>query len=85
MCRKHVLPTFETIITPVQTSLKRKVLKLDLAQIVAIISRNGEFKYIDESQIQTDTKHFDFKRGGYQQNDSDIFLFEKLFKWNWLG
>lgn len=73
MCRKHVIPTFDTIVRPVQNALKREVSKLDLAKIVAILPRDCEFKYIDENQIQTDTKMFDFKRGGYQQNESDIF------------
>ncbi|CAL9737059.1 ATP-dependent helicase Hrq1p [Monosporozyma servazzii] len=78
MCRKHVIPTFETIARPVQNALKRDVTEFELAKIVAIIPRDCEFKYIDENQIQIETKIFDFDRGGYEQKDNDIFQLKNV-------
>ncbi|CCK73002.1 ATP-dependent 3'-5' DNA helicase KNAG_0M01490 [Huiozyma naganishii CBS 8797] len=73
MCRKHVVPTFKTLTTPLVSVIGRPITKLDLARIVAIMPRDCEFKYIDENQIITETKRFDFKNGGYQQRENDIF------------
>lgn len=72
-CRKHIVPTFETIKKPIEASLKRTVTELDFAKIVALLPRDCVFKYIDENQIITETKVFDFNNGGYQQKDNDIF------------
>lgn len=73
MCRKHVIPSFQTITKPISKALKRDVTELDLAMIAAIIPRDCIFKYIDENQIHTETKVYSFANGGYQQKDNDIF------------
>ncbi|CCF58296.1 hypothetical protein KAFR_0E01420 [Kazachstania africana CBS 2517] len=78
MCRKHVIPTFKTITDPISAALKRPVTKLDLARIVAIMPRDCIFKYIDENQIHTETKFYDFKNGGFQLKESDIFKLEDV-------
>ena len=73
MCRKHVVPSFTTLTKPISTALKAPVTELDLARVVALMPRECVYKYIDENQIHAETKVFDFKRGGYQQKDNDIF------------
>ena len=73
MCRKHVVPTFSTITKPISKALNRDITEFDLALIVAILPRDCIFKYIDENQLHTETKVYDFKDGGYQQKDTDIF------------
>ena len=73
MCRKHVIPTFGTITKPISKALNREITEYDLAKIVAILPRDCIFKYIDENQLHTETKVYDFKDGGYQQKDNDIF------------
>lgn len=73
MCRKYVVPTFNTITKPISKALKKDITELDLAKIAAILPRDCVFKYIDENQLHTETKVYDFKNGGYQQKDNDIF------------
>ncbi|QLQ80985.1 hypothetical protein HG537_0E03400 [Torulaspora globosa] len=77
-CRKHVIPSFETLKRPIEASLKWSVSELDFAKIVALLPRDCVFKYIDENQIISETKVFDFNRGGYQQRDNDIFELKSL-------
>lgn len=72
-CRKHITPTFSTLKKPIEASLKRPVSELDFAKIVALLPRDCTFKYIDENQIITETKVFDFNNGGFQQKDNDIY------------
>lgn len=73
MCRKHVIPTFDTLRKPIEAALKRPIFELDFAKILVLIPRDCIFKYIDENQIYTETKVFDFNNGGYQQKEADIF------------
>lgn len=73
ICRKHVVPTFKTLCGPIETALKRTVTKEDLAMVMALMPRECVFKYIDENQIYTETKIFDFNNGGFQQKENDIF------------
>ncbi|EDO18886.1 hypothetical protein Kpol_1023p55 [Vanderwaltozyma polyspora DSM 70294] len=78
LCRKHVIPTFERLKKPIQDTLKREITEFDFAQICAILPRECIFKYIDENQIFTETKVFDFNNGGYQQKDNDIFELKSI-------
>ncbi|QLG70498.1 hypothetical protein HG535_0A04380 [Zygotorulaspora mrakii] len=73
LCRKHVIPTFDTLQKPIQSSLKKEVSELDFAKVVALLPRDCLFKYIDENQIYTESKVFDFKGGGFQQKENDIY------------
>ncbi|CAI4058782.1 ATP-dependent 3'-5' DNA helicase SKDI_04G5020 [Saccharomyces kudriavzevii IFO 1802] len=73
ICRKHVVPTFKTLCDPIKTTLKRSVTKEDLARVMALMPRDCVFKYIDENQIYTETKTFDFNNGGFQQKENDIY------------
>lgn len=67
------MPTFDTLKKPIEASLKRPVSELDFAKIVALLPRDCTFKYIDENQIITETKVFDFNNGGFQQKENDIY------------
>lgn len=80
LCRKHVVPSFETLAKPLSAGLKREVEVMDFARIVALLPRGCVFKYIDENQMVPERKLFDFKRGGYQQRDVDIFELEDIEK-----
>lgn len=73
LCRKEVVPTFKTLQTPLENALKMPVTELDFAKITVLMPRDCEFKYIDENQIYTETKEFDFNRGGWKQKDNDIY------------
>ncbi|QID83611.1 ATP-dependent 3'-5' DNA helicase [Saccharomyces pastorianus] len=73
ICRKHVVPTFKTLCDPIGAALKRAITKEDLARVMALMPRDCVFKYIDENQIYTETKIFDFNNGGFQQKENDIF------------
>ena len=73
MCRKHVVPTFETITKPISKALKREITEFDIAMIVAVLPRDCIFKYIDENQLHGESKVYSFNDGGYQQKDNDIF------------
>lgn len=79
-CRKHVVPSFETLSKPLNASMKREVNEMDFARVVALMPRGTVFKYIDENQIVTERKLFDFNKGGYQQRDNDIFELEEIEK-----
>ncbi|CDH16276.1 related to ATP-dependent helicase HRQ1 [Zygosaccharomyces bailii ISA1307] len=72
-CKKHVMPTFKTLQTPIENALKFPITELDFAKIAALMPRDCVFKYIDENQIYTETKEFDFNNGGWQQKDNDIY------------
>lgn len=60
--------------------MKREVNEMDFARVVALMPRGTVFKYIDENQIVTERKLFDFNKGGYQQRDNDIFELEEIEK-----
>lgn len=78
LCRKHVVPTFKTLQSPIESALKSPVTELDFAKITALMPRDCEFKYVDENQIFTETKEFDFNRGGWQQKDNDIYQLKDI-------
>ncbi|CUS23716.1 LAQU0S11e02652g1_1 [Lachancea quebecensis] len=73
MSRKHVITTFDTLKKPIEKDIKRSLEPIDLARVACIMPRNVVFKYMDSNQFQTETKVFDFNRGGFQQKSSDIF------------
>lgn len=73
LCRKQVVPTFKALQSPIESALKVPVTELDFAKIVVLMPRDCEFKYIDENQIYTETKEFDFNRGGWKQKENDIY------------
>lgn len=73
LSRKHVITSFNTLKKPIEGSIKREVNELDFARIVALMPRDAVFRYVDINQIHTESKVFDFNRGGYQQKDNDIF------------
>ncbi|CCD24062.1 ATP-dependent 3'-5' DNA helicase NDAI_0C04020 [Naumovozyma dairenensis CBS 421] len=78
ICRKHVIPTFKTLTEPISAALKRPVTELDLAKIAVLMPRGCVFRYIDENQIHTETKVFDWNNGGYQQKENDIFQLKEV-------
>ncbi|AET38678.1 ATP-dependent 3'-5' DNA helicase Ecym_3178 [Eremothecium cymbalariae DBVPG len=71
--RKHVLTSFETLKGPIEQSIHRELKIEDLNKIVVLMPGDAVLKYVDMNQICTETKIFDFNKGGYQQKDSDIF------------
>ncbi|SCU86898.1 LAMI_0D03994g1_1 [Lachancea mirantina] len=73
MSRKHVVTTFEVLKKPIEKDLKRCLGIEDLAKIAYLLPRDVDFKYVDINQFQTESKKFDFNRGGYEQKSSDIF------------
>lgn len=78
LCRKHVIPTFDTLRKPIESSLKRSITELDFAKIATIFPRGCLFKYIDENQVYTESKVFDFNHGGFQQKENDIFQLKDI-------
>lgn len=73
MSRKHVITTFEMLKKPIQKDIKRDVTEEDFAKVAFLLPRDVVFKYIDVNQIHTETKVFDFNKGGFQQKSNDIF------------
>lgn len=78
ICRKHVVPTFDKLKNPIETSLKRSISELDFARIAVILPKDCIFKYIDENSIYSEIKEFDFNNGGYKQKESDLFQLKEI-------
>ncbi|CCH58802.1 hypothetical protein TBLA_0A10230 [Henningerozyma blattae CBS 6284] len=78
LCRKHILPTYETLSSQIKTALKRDITELDFARVAAIMPNDCMFKYIDENQINLEKKVFDFNNGGHQMKDNDIFELKNI-------
>ncbi|CCE63237.1 hypothetical protein TPHA_0E01420 [Tetrapisispora phaffii CBS 4417] len=73
ICRKQVITTFEKLKIPIEKQLKRKLSELDFSKVQVILPNDTLFKYIDENQIFTEAKEFDFKNGFQQKDNEDIF------------
>lgn len=73
LTRNHVITTFDVLKPAVQKAVKRPLLEQDFAKICVIMPSDTIFKYIDRNQFQVEEKVFNFKNGGYQQKDNDIF------------
>ncbi|CDO93201.1 unnamed protein product [Kluyveromyces dobzhanskii CBS 2104] len=73
LTRNHVITTFDTLKPAVQKAVKRPIVEQDLAKICVIMPGDTVFKFMDRNQFQVEEKIFDFKHGGYQQKDNDIF------------
>lgn len=78
LCRKHIIPTFDTLSTQIKTAIKRDVTELDFAKVVVIMPRDCMFKYVDENQFNHEKLNFDFNNGGYEMKDNDIFELKAL-------
>lgn len=76
--RKHVVPKFDTLKQPVEKTIGRELAHLDVAKLVVLLPEDLVFKYINEEQIQTEKKQFDFKKGGHVQKDLDLFKLKDM-------
>ncbi|KAH3673719.1 hypothetical protein WICPIJ_009701 [Wickerhamomyces pijperi] len=76
--RKHVIPKFDTLKQPVEKTINRELTHLDVCKLVALLPNDLVFKYINEEQIHTEKKEFNFMQGGHKQKDLDMFKLKDL-------
>lgn len=74
ICRKHVVPAFETLEGPISRALGRPLAVMDLAMVVALMPRDCLFKYIDVHQLSEYGTDSMGNRGGRTgQKESEIY------------